>query len=103
MAYLFPILRDEIHTQYIFQYLESQDPILTYLQRVAPAGEQDFEISGARKSKSLKNRRQRASEAAQTTKSREISLLTSKSQHPAKITYSIPDFLRSISNIYGNT
>ena len=37
MAYIFPILRDEIHTQYIFQYLESQDPILTYLQRVAGA------------------------------------------------------------------
>ena len=53
MAYLFPILRDEIHIQYIFQYLESQDAILTYLQRVAPAGEQNFEFSGARRSKSL--------------------------------------------------
>ena len=52
MAYLFPILRDEIHIQYIFQYLESQDAILTYLQRVAPAGEQNFEFSGARRSKS---------------------------------------------------
>ena len=42
MAYLFPILRDEIHIQYIFQYLESQDPIVANPQREVPAGEQNF-------------------------------------------------------------
>ena len=70
MAYIFPILRDEIHTQYIFQYLESQDPILTYLQRVAPAGEQNFEFQVPEGRNPWKNRALPRLVAAQTTKSR---------------------------------
>ena len=57
MAYLEAILTDETHIPYLWQYLESQDPILTNLQREAPAGEQNFAFSGAKKSKSLKTAR----------------------------------------------
>ena len=60
MAYIFSILRGETHVPYLWQYLESQDPILTNVQREAPAGEQNFALSGAKKSKSLKNRALRA-------------------------------------------
>ena len=55
MAYIFPILRDETHVPYLWQYLERQDPILTNVQREAPAGEQNFALPGAKKSKSLKS------------------------------------------------
>ena len=73
MAYLFSILRDETHLPYIWQYLERFEAIFLPTLRVAPGGEQNFEFSGARKSKSLKNRAAaRASEAAQTTKSRDF-------------------------------
>ena len=71
----------------MWQYLESQDPILTNVQRKAPAGEQDFAISGAKKSKSLnveKPRAARGREAAQTTESRDFAPDKQKVKSPPK-------------------
>ena len=70
MALCFQYL-DETHVPYSWQYLESQDPILTNVQREAPAGEQNFAFSGAKKVEILeKPRAARAREATQTTESR---------------------------------
>ena len=71
-------MRAETHFPYLWQYLESQDSILTNVQREAPAGEQNFALSGAKKSKSLKNRALRAPARPLRRPKVEILLLTSK-------------------------
>ena len=57
MPYICPILREAINLPIYCQYLESQEPILSNPQRDAPAGEQNFELSGTKIPKFLKKSR----------------------------------------------